>query len=190
MMEEPELLPLSEEDLDEWAETSQIGLILDSVGNDNNLGAIVRSSAFFGVRLIVLSDEDEEARLSTSAYRVAEGGMEHVAFRRVRNVAAFLRDAGSRLVVIGADHRAANRLKELPTLVANRRSRMQADAYAARPNIPVGIAVVLGNEERGLSPDVTAACQLRVCVNGTGAVESLNVAQAATLFLHELYEAQ
>ena len=117
MMEEPEILPLSEEDLDEWALTAQTALILDSVGNDNNLGAIVRSAAFFGSRLVVLSEEDEEARLTTSAYRVAEGGMEHVAFRSVRNVAAFLRDAKRKIVVIGADHRAKTRLKELPDIV-------------------------------------------------------------------------
>lgn len=188
MMEEPEIFPLSEEDLDEWAETKQTALILDSVGNDNNLGAIVRTAAFFGVRLIVLSDEDEEARLTTSAYRVAEGGMEHVAFRRVRNVAAFLRDAGKRIIVIGADHRAANRLKELPALIADQRARMQAAAYAVRADAPIGLAVVLGNEERGLSLDVTAACTLRARISGTGDMESLNVAQAATLFLHELYE--
>ncbi len=190
MMEEPEIEALSAEDLDEWADTAQTALVLDSVGNDNNLGAIVRSAAFFGARLIVLSEGDEAARLTTSAYRVAEGGMEHVAFRRVRNVAALLRDAGKKVVVVGADHRAGTRLKELPALVADHRARLQAAAYAARAGAPVGIAIVLGNEERGLSLDVASACAVRARIPGTGDMESLNVAQAATLFLHELYEAR
>ncbi|GAB1483309.1 RNA methyltransferase [Treponema sp.] len=189
MMEEREIETLSEDDVAEWADTAQTALVLDSVGNDNNLGAIVRSAAFFGVRLIVLSEADEAARLSTSAYRVAEGGMEHVAFRRVRDTGAFLRDARNDLVVIGADHRARNKLKELPALIAKARVKLYG-AASARHGLGAssGIAIVLGNEERGLSDEAKAACTLLARIPGTGDVESLNVAQAATLFMHELYE--
>jgi TrmH RNA methyltransferase len=46
--------------------------------------------------------------------------------------------------------------------------------------------IVMGNEETGLSPEVKASCDHLVRIPGTGDVESLNVAQAATLFLYEL----
>jgi TrmH RNA methyltransferase len=47
---------------------------------------------------------------------------------------------------------------------------------------------VLGNEETGLSPRIKEQCSLLARVPGTGSIESLNVSQAAALFLHELYE--
>jgi TrmH RNA methyltransferase len=199
MVDEMEIPFLEEADLEEWASKGTTGLVLDSVGNDNNLGAIVRSAAFFGAGIIVLSDQDQEARLTTSAYRVAEGGMEHLRFFKVRRVDAFLKDASRMLVVIGADHRARWRLRDLPELVRKRSAELVAKksraAPAAAPDqkpqasaVLPGIAVVVGNEERGLSAEVKAACAALVRVPGTGNMESLNVAQAATLFLHELYE--
>ncbi len=199
MIDEMELPFLEEADLEEWARAGTTGLVLDSVGNDNNLGAIVRSAAFFGAGIIVLSDQDQEARLTTSAYRVAEGGMEHLRFFKVGRVDAFLKDASRMLVVIGADHRARWRLRDLPELVRTRRAELGAKRSRAVPapapdqKIPLqavlpGIAVVVGNEERGLSAEVKAACAALVRVPGTGNMESLNVAQAATLFMHEVYE--
>ncbi|MDR0598300.1 MAG: RNA methyltransferase [Treponema sp.] len=173
MIDEPVIEPLSREDLDRWSGEGKTGLILVSVGNDHNLGAIVRSAAFFGVSYVALSGEGESARLTTSAYRVAEGGMEHVEFRSLANPAAFLRSAAKSLVVIGAEHRARLRIRDLKTILAGR---------------PPGVALVVGNEETGLPPAIKERCAALVRIPGTGVMESLNVAQAATLFLHELYE--
>jgi len=74
------------------------------------------------------------------------------------------------MIRIGADHRAKNRLSDLPSL---------AGAES-------GVLIVMGNEETGLSPEVKTACDHLVRIPGTGDIESLNVAQAATLFLYEL----
>jgi len=52
-----------------------------------------------------------------------------------------------------------------------------------------GFILVVGNEEHGLSTEVKDGCSYLARIPGTGNIESLNVAQAATLFLHELYEA-
>jgi TrmH RNA methyltransferase len=48
--------------------------------------------------------------------------------------------------------------------------------------------MVLGNEETGLPQEVKDRCQVMVRVPGTGLMESLNVAQVAALFLHEIFE--
>lgn len=171
MIQEPEIPRIRPEELDEWSSQKQTGLILDSVGNDNNLGAIIRSAAFFGATWIILSERDREARLTTSAYRVAEGGMEYVQIRKVHNIEAFVADAAQRILVLGAHHRGRLRLQDIPTLV--------------KP-LGQGFAVVVGNEETGLSPEVEQACSYLVRISGSGQIESLNVAQAATLFLHEI----
>ena len=49
------------------------------------------------------------------------------------------------------------------------------------------IALILGNEERGLAPDVAAACTRQVTIPGSGRVESLNVSVAAAVLMWELF---
>jgi TrmH RNA methyltransferase len=178
MIAEPAVPGLSEADLEQWA-SGMTGVVLYAIGNDHNLGAIARSAAFFDAHFLILGGE--EARVSTSAYRVAEGGMEHVVLKSVRNTAAFLRAASKRIITIGTDPRARRRIRDLGNIIAD-----QTDALGTghRP----GIALVLGNEETGLPADIKEQCSTLVRVPGTGNVESLNVAQTATLFLHEFFE--
>jgi TrmH RNA methyltransferase len=146
------------------------------------LGAIIRSAAFFDVSLVIISEGDPEAKLTTSAYRVAEGGMEHVKIHRVHDTAAFLRDASRHLVSIGAERRARQKVRDLSVIIQNQRTRFHSNA--GRP----GIAVVLGNEETGLPQEVKDNCTVLARIPGTGLMDSLNVAQAAALFLHEIFE--
>jgi len=178
MVEAPEIEPLTREDLALWAEEGKTGLVLHEVGNDHNLGAIARAAAFFDVHFIVVNERDNEARLSTSAYRVAEGGMEHVVVRKIGNTAAFLKDAAREILVIGTDIRARRRIGDLPTIVKD------ANGEKGRG----GIALVLGNEEHGLPQNVKDGCSCLLRIPGTGNIESLNVAQAAALFLREIYD--
>ena len=48
------------------------------------------------------------------------------------------------------------------------------------------MALVLGNEERGVGFDALETCRRRIRIQGSGAVQSLNVAQAAAVLLHTL----
>jgi TrmH RNA methyltransferase len=178
MIDEPVVAPLSQEELDQWAGERRLGIVLHSVGNDHNLGAIARAAAFFDAAFIVLNENDVEARLSTSAYRVAEGGLEHLAVRKIGNTAAFLKDASKQLLTIGTDIRARRRISDLPGIAGD------AKYKTGRP----GIALVLGNEETGLPQQVKDHCSCLIRIPGTGNIESLNVSQAAALFLYQLYE--
>ncbi|MDR2020082.1 MAG: RNA methyltransferase [Treponema sp.] len=185
MIEEPPVEPMGRDDLELWAREGMTGLVLHSVGNDHNLGAMVRSAAFFDVSYVVISDADIEARLTTAAYRVAEGGMEHVTFRKVRDTAAFVKSASKQLVTIGTDVRARWRIRDLGTIIQGKASSLKTGfPSSGRP----GIALVLGNEETGLPQEVQIHCSALVRIPGTGLLESLNVAQAAAVFLHEIFE--
>ncbi|MDR2109894.1 MAG: RNA methyltransferase [Spirochaetaceae bacterium] len=185
MIEEPAVAPISGDDLDFWAREGKTGLVLHSVGNDHNLGAMVRSAAFFDVFFVVISQGDAAARLTTSAYRVAEGGMEHVNFRSVRNTAAFIKSASKCLVTIGTDVRARWRVRVLDAIIREKTSALNTRDYPLKG--PAGVALVMGNEESGLPQEIQIHCSALVRIPGTGLIESLNVAQAATVFLHELY---
>ena len=180
--------PLSREELEEWAGEGKAGLVLHSVGNDHNLGAMIRSAAFFDVKYIIISEKDPDAALTTSAYRTAEGGMEHVTVKTIRNTTSFLKDASRRLLTIGADPRARRRIGDLPGIAEAKQKALRGpgtkDPGTGRP----GIAVVLGNEETGLPDDVKDACSVLIRVPGTGLMDSLNVAQTATLFMQKIFE--
>ena len=184
MIEEPVVDPLSMEDLDLWAAEAKTGIILHSVGNDHNFGAIARAAAFFDVSYIVLNEKDtafdSELRLTTSAYRVAEGGLEHITVRSVAKTAAFLKDASKQLVTIGTDTRARQRISDLGSIVKNAKVKGKAGR--------AGIALVLGNEETGLPREVKDQCSCLLRIPGTGNIDSLNVSQAAALFMHTIFE--
>ncbi len=170
MIANPEIPALDRQTVSSWEVSCERVLVLDRVGNANNLGAIVRSAAFFGISSLVISREDDQAELSTSSWRVAQGGMEYVNIYSAGSAAALLEDTAGRFVRIGADHR----------------SSVDISAFSRLASANKGVLVVLGNEESGLSPRVKAACDHLVKIPGSGSIESLNVAQAATLFLYEM----
>ncbi|MDR2899994.1 MAG: RNA methyltransferase [Treponema sp.] len=177
MIREPKPIIPTDELFAEWSAKGKIGVLLSSVGNDHNLGAIIRSAAFFNADYIVLSAEDKEAKLTTSTYRVAEGGMEHVTIVGSKNPEAFVKRASQDLILIGADHNAKQILKNLPEIIKNEQKTKR------------GILLVVGNEENGIPSNIREQCLL-VSIPGSKKMESLNVAQAATLFLHEIWQPQ
>jgi TrmH RNA methyltransferase len=112
--------------------------------------------------------------------------MEYVEFLTVRSPAAFLRSASKNLIAIGADPRARIRIRDIPQILKEQKKTSRKN-YSDSPDRP-GIILVIGNEEKGLPAEVKEQCSLLARIPGTGAIESLNAAQAATLFLQELYE--
>ena len=166
----------SVEELGAWARRGEPVLVLDRIGNAHNLGAIARTAAFLGVPRIVIPDAADAARPNDAAHRVAEGGFEYLEVWRVPGLAAFARElVTAGFEVIGA---------------ATRGGKLGAtggkSADVAQMGRPKPIALVLGNEEQGLSSDVTAACTRLVTIPGSGKVESLNVSVAAAVLMWEL----
>ena len=142
-----------------------LALWLDGVGNPHNLGAILRSSAHFGVAAI-LQPRDSILALSGAAARVAEGGAEQVPMVRMgdrEDALAQLRGAGFQLAA---------------TVV-----RGGSDLFKAR--LPQRLVYVMGAEGEGMDAGLAAGCELGLSIPGSGAVESLNVAAATAVFLAE-----
>ncbi len=142
-------------------------LVLDSVGNPHNLGAIARSAAFFGVQALLLHETPLQAMPSDAAYRVAEGGLEYLDVYKTRN----LRKA---LLALDPHYRT----------VAATLASAAVPLHALPRDRPV--ALVLGNEERGVGFDALETCRRQIRVPGHGPIQSLNVAQAAAVMLHAL----
>ncbi|MDB5412749.1 MAG: methyltransferase TrmH [Rubritepida sp.] len=145
---------------------SPVLLVLDGIGNPHNLGAIARGAAFFGAKALLLAGDARQADLSDAAFRTSEGGLEHLAVYRADDLAQTLRRLSGQLLIVGAAATGGVAPETLPR------------------NKP--IALVLGHEETGLSPEILAVCEAKVTLPGTGLVESLNVAAATAVLLHAL----
>ena len=184
MIEEKPPAPLTSSTVAGWIELGESALLLDRVGNANNLGAIARSAAFFGIKNIILPINDAQSSITTSTYRIAQGGMEYVKMYSVRSVIRLLQDLQGKMYRIGTDVRASTPLSKV------NRER------GTKPAL-----VVLGNEELGISQVVKDNCDCLVVIPSAFSldrgekqfsnpdswpVESLNVAQAAAIILYEV----
>jgi TrmH RNA methyltransferase len=140
---------------------------LDRVRNPYNVGAILRSVAFFGLDAALLGAPAPHPGLAEDAVRVAEGGVEHLTMSRTTDLADTLGRMRSRGVkVVAADaHGATNAI----------------GFDFARP-----VVLVVGNEREGISDRVRAQCDAIVKIEGSGAVESLNVAVASGVLIAEI----
>ena len=175
MIAQPEIMPLTKEITVEWLHKKESALILDRVGNANNLGAIVRSAAFFGMKNIVIPMAEQQASVTTSSYRIAQGGMEFVNIYSVRSIPFLLKDMKGKMARFGTSLKAQKKVSEMKLLCQE------------KPAL-----VVLGNEEKGISEEVAQNCDSLVIIPFAGMgeagpkVDSLNVAQAASVIMYEL----
>ena len=167
---------LSPKELAAWLVAEQgLAVALDRVRNPQNIGAILRSAAFFGVGAALLGAPAPHPGLAPFALRVAEGAAEHLVFSRTTDLAdtlGRLRQGG--VYVIGADTHSPQR----------------ADALLADSGTSGATVLVLGNEREGLSPRIRAECDALLGIAGSGAVESLNVAVAAGVIFSDLRRAR
>ncbi len=147
-----------------FADTTGLFLALDTVQDPQNLGAIFRSAAFFGVRGVLLT-RDRSASLTGAAYDVASGGVEYVPFSVQTNLSRALdvaKDAG--LWVLGTSEHAEKAL----------------DAFSADRSW----LLVLGNEESGMRRLTRDKCDEVCRIAPRGAIGSLNVSAAAAICMY------
>jgi TrmH RNA methyltransferase len=141
-----------------------VAIALDRVRNSYNIGAILRSAAFFGIDGALLGTPAPHPGLDPNAVRVAEGGVEHLCLSRTTDLPETLARLKSRgVTVIGGDG--------------------TADRSAFQDPFERPLVLVLGNEREGLSERARAQCNTLVAIPGSGAIESLNVAVAAGVLI-------
>lgn len=141
-------------------------LLLDSVQDPRNLGAVLRVADGVGAAGVVIP-KDRAAGLTPAAARAAAGATATVPVVQVVNLARTLRELKSEgFWLVGASGGGA------------------ASLYAQEPLFPC--ALVLGGEHGGLRPNVSAQCDVLVSLPMRGALASLNVSVAAGVFAYEL----
>lgn len=181
MIEEPQIPALNTDISATWVKNGESAVLLDRIGNANNLGAIVRSAAFFGIKNIVIPLDEAQSSITTSSYRVAEGGMEFVNIYSIKSIPALLKDMKGKMIRVGTSLEAKKTIGDLKNICKG------------KPSI-----LILGNEESGISDDVKNNCDELVIIpfagmkksNSAPVVDSLNVAQAASIIMYEMCKSQ
>jgi TrmH RNA methyltransferase len=144
-----------------------LAVAFDRVRNPYNIGAVLRTAAFFGVDAALLGTPAPHPALPPQAVRVAEGGAEHLMLSRTTDLAdtlGRLRKAG--VLVVGAEDYGTGTIQA----VAKKRP----------------LILVLGHEREGLSDRVRMQCDALVAIKGSGQVRSLNVSIAASILIAQL----
>ena len=144
-------------------------MLLESVRDPSNLGAIVRSAAAFGVDRLVLSADCADV-YHPKTLRASMGTVFSQHIDRADDlieVISSLKADGRRVFAAALESRAA-RLGEL--------------------EIRPGDCAVVGNEGHGLRPETVAACTQSVYIPMTERAESLNAGVAASLLMWELFK--
>lgn len=139
-------------------------LVLDHIQDPQNLGALIRSTFALGGHGVVIP-KDRAARLTPAVIRASAGAALHLPVATVTNL-----------------KRALSELKDAGVWVAA--AMLDGEpAYAARLDGP--LALVIGSEEKGVSPSVAGDCDLRVSIPLSGGFDSLNASVAGGILLYE-----
>ncbi|NOY76815.1 MAG: 23S rRNA (guanosine(2251)-2'-O)-methyltransferase RlmB [Calditrichaeota bacterium] len=143
-------------------------LILDQIEDPHNLGAIARSAEAFGAHGLIVPQR-RSAPLSGTASKAAAGALEILPIARVKNLnraIEMLQANGIR--VIGTDEKG-----EMPVW------------QAALTN---SVAIVIGNEGKGMRRLVREKCDERVQIPLRGKTPSLNASVAAGIVCYEVFK--
>ena len=155
--------------------------VLEGVNDHENLGALFRNAAAFGVDAVLL-DPTTADPLYRRSVRVSLGHVLRVPWARLDALPAgldALRVQGFAIVALTPNTR-AEPIDVLAHEIAAR--------TAASTTIPVRLALVVGAEGPGLSAASLAAADRRVRIPIATGVDSLNVATAAAIAFHTVYE--
>jgi 23S rRNA (guanosine2251-2'-O)-methyltransferase len=139
-------------------------VLLDTIVDPQNLGAIIRTALGVGVEAVVIL-RDRAAGPTPAVSKASAGALEHVRLVQVTNLSATIRALQSHgWWVYGMDRSA-----EL--------SVFEVDLTGS----------VIGGEERGIRPLVRQNCDLLLSIPQRGPVGSLNASVAAAVALYEAY---
>ncbi|MEH6306341.1 RNA methyltransferase [Olivibacter sp. CPCC 100613] len=156
LIEIPNDPPFYEEEL-----RNRFTLVLDTIQDPGNLGTIIRTADWFGIKHIICSEETVES-FNPKVVQATMGSLARISIRYT-NLHAFLK--GIKLPVFAAE--------------LNGQSIYKTDFGKE------GL-LILGNEGNGIMPGLVNDKTQRITIPRFGNAESLNVAVSAAIFCSEI----
>ena len=142
-------------------------IILDEIEDPHNLGAIIRSAECAGAHGVIIKKR-RSAGLTYTAYKASAGALEYLPVARVTNIADTIDQLKERNIwVYGAD--------------------MNGEDYL-RTDFGGAVALVIGNEGKGISRLVREKCDVIVSLPLKGRINSLNASVAAGILMYKVAE--
>lgn len=142
-------------------------IILDELEDPHNLGSILRTADAAGAHGVIIPKR-RSVGLTATVAKTAAGALEHIPVVRVTNIANTIDALKQENVwVVGTDAEGTEDYRELDG------------------DIP--IALVIGNEGKGMTRLVKQKCDWTVRLPMCGQVSSLNASVACSLLLYEVY---
>ena len=141
--------------------------VVDEIEDPHNLGAIIRSAECAGAHGVIIPNR-RSAGLSFTVGKTAAGAVEYVPVVRVPNIPSVIDTLKERgLWVYGAD--------------------MNGENYR-KCNMDGAVALVIGNEGKGISRLVREKCDVIVSLPMKGKINSLNASVAAGILMYRVAE--
>lgn len=139
-------------------------LLLDEIEDPHNLGALIRSALCFGVHGVILP-RHHAATVNSTVIKTSAGAVLTLPVARVANLVEAIRQIKDRNIwVVGADGKAEKGLDEV---------------ILSGP-----LALVVGNEGRGLRRLVKETCDQLVRIPMAGSFDSLNASVAGAILMY------
>lgn len=141
-------------------------LILDNLEDPHNFGSILRTADASGVDGIIIP-KHRAVGITPVVVKTSTGAVEHVPVARVTNI-----------------HQAIKELKEKGFWIFG--TDMQGTPYS-KWNAQGSIALIIGNEGRGMSEGLKKEVDEMLTIPMVGHVQSLNASVAAGLLMYEAF---
>ena len=141
-------------------------LILDSIQDPQNVGAILRTAESAGVDGVLITERNS-ASINETVEKTSAGAVSHLKICKVNNLKndlVKLKDAG--YWIVG--------------------SSLKGDKDYSEIDYKIPVAVIVGNEEKGIRRLTEEHCDFLVKIPMRGRIQSLNVSVSAGILLYEI----
>lgn len=141
-------------------------LILDGIEDPHNLGAIIRTAETVGAHGIIIPKR-RAVGVNSTVSKVACGAVEYIKIARVNNIVETIK-----------------KLKEKRIWVCG--TAIDAEQYYYKQDLTGPIAVVIGNEGKGMGDLVKKNCDFLVKIPMKGNITSLNASVSTGIIVYEI----
>lgn len=139
---------------------------LDGITDVRNLGSIARTCECAGVNAILLPEKGS-AQLNADAMKTSSGALNHLPVCRTalfKKSLQLLKDSGIKLVA----------------------ATEKAETLYHKTDYSGPVCIVMGSEDTGIEPEILRVCDDLVKLPVFGKISSLNVSNAAAVFMYEV----
>lgn len=153
--------------LDRPGDGNYFFLLLDSVVDPHNLGALVRTALCVGIDGVVIP-KNRAALPTPVVSKASSGALEHVFLSRVTNMVDTIKT-----------------LKEKGIWVAGMEKDANQSLFSS--DLTCSLAIIVGGEEKGIRPLVKKHCDFLISIPQIGRVSSLNASVAGGVVMYEAF---